>query len=569
MIVQRAFWLSLSLVFLGCPRGPAPTPEPKYTASKPMPSNEGSPVPRVLSLAPFEGSWELSRFQDLDPTPSKIEVNLEAKPTEYEYLPGKKAEVWAYNGSIPGPLLEANVGDEVTVHFKNSLPEATTVHWHGLQLPAAMDGSPAVQNPIKPNETFEYKFTLKHAGLFWFHPHVRSDKQVEKGLYGVILVHDKSEPNFNAIEKVLVLDDVLLNDTGDLQRFIPPGPMAMGGVDGTMNHMQHGPDSQPDSKPQNQADSQPSEASGYVCPMHPQITSEKPGKCQICLMDLVPDTGHHEMMMSPDDMEGMIGRHGNVILVNGKPRPVMTLRAGARYRLRMVNTANSRYFRLSLPGYKLTLIGVDGGLLEASRELEELLLAPGERADVIVEATGKPGDEIDLVTLAYARGHGLGKELPAEVLHLRYSKEAPIDAVPPLPKSMRTIDGLPIEGAKTKTLRLSESMGPEGVAFYINSEAYPKVTQLTSKLGEVEVWEVINESEMDHPFHLHGFFFQAIDRDGIAEPYRAWKDTINIPGKHRLRFAVKFDGFAGRWMYHCHILEHGERGMMGELIVEP
>jgi FtsP/CotA-like multicopper oxidase with cupredoxin domain len=559
---MRASVLLLSILCLSCTQTKVKPPAKEPAKADHSMHAAESPVPAVREMPVYEGEFGLTQFQDIDPSPAKIEVNLEAKPTEVEYLPGTKAQVWAYNGTIPGPLLEGNVGDEVTVHFKNSLPESTTIHWHGLRLPAEMDGTPAVQNPVKPGESFDYKFVLRDAGLYWFHPHIRSDKQVEKGLYGVIIVRDKSEPDFGvSAEKIMVLDDVLLNEEGDLARFLPETEMSMG------DHSHPNAESQP----MNHADSQPDSApmehkAGYVCPMHPQITSDEPGTCSICKMALVPAGGDHQM--SPDDMEAMIGRHGNVLLVNGKPHPKITIRAGERQRWRLVNSSNSRYFRLSLPGHQFTLIGVDGGLLEAPRELDELMLTPGERADVLVEATGQPGDALGLMTLAYARGHGLGQEAPAKVLQLSYSKEGKVETKP-IPTTLRAIEAWKTEGAKTKTLRLSESMDERGVRFYINSEAYPKVTQLRSKLGETEVWEIINDSEMDHPFHLHGFFFQVLDRDGVAAPYRAIKDTVNIPGKHKIRIAVKFDGFAGSWMYHCHILEHGERGMMGELLVDP
>ncbi len=109
-----------------------------------------------------------------------LEVNLEAKPAELEILPGKKTTVWTYNGQLPGPLLRAQVGDRVIVHFKNSLPVATTIHWHGLRVSNEMDGSPGITQPaIEPGAEFRYEFVLKDAGTYWYHPHV--DSAVEVG----------------------------------------------------------------------------------------------------------------------------------------------------------------------------------------------------------------------------------------------------------------------------------------------------------------------------------------------------------------------------------------------------
>lgn len=443
--------------------------------------------PQVMDLPASEGALDSAAFVDRSPDPGVIEVDLEARPAEVEYLPGRKTTVWTYNGSVPGPRLEARVGDRVVVNFRNSLSEPTTIHWHGLRVPADMDGSPAMQSHIPPGGTFRYTVELRDAGTFWYHPHIRSDVQVEKGLYGAIVVRGEGEPTA-AAEHTLVLDDVWLKEDGSF---------------------------------------------------------------------------------AADDMSSMMaGRQGNVLLVNGRPRPIAAVRAGESQRLRFINAANARYFRLSLAGQKLTLIGVDGGLLEAPREVDELLLTPGERADVLVTPAGAPGSSLDLVSLPYERGHMTGMLPTANVLRLRYSPEAALSPEP-LPTSLRTIAANP-EAGRTRAFKLTEDMasGMEPV-FRINGEAFPDITRLQAKLGETEVWEVENDTEMDHPFHLHGFFFQVLSRGGVAEPYRAWKDTVNVPAKSTLRLSVRFDGFPGMWMYHCHILEHGVRGMMGELDVSP
>jgi len=442
--------------------------------------------PRVIDLAPSEGALDGAAFVDRDPDPRVIEVDLEARPAEVEYLPGRKTTVWTYNGSVPGPRLEARVGDRVVVNFRNALPEATTIHWHGLRIPAQMDGTQAMQGPIPPGGSFRYTFELRDAGTFWYHPHVRSDVQVEKGLYGAIVVRGEGEPTA-AAEHTLVLDDVWLKEDGSF---------------------------------------------------------------------------------AADDMSSlMVGRQGNVLLVNGRPRPIATVRAGEHQRWRFINAANARYFRLALPGQKLLLLGVDGGLLEAPREVEELLLVPGERADVLVTPTGAPGSALDLVSLPYERGHMTGMLPTANVMRIQYSPEAALTPEP-VPVSLRSIPAHP-EAVRTRSFKLTEEMasGMHEPVFRINGEAFPDITRLEARLGETEVWVVENDTEMDHPFHLHGFFFQVLSRGGVTEPYRAWKDTVNVPAKSTVRLSVRFDGFPGAWMYHCHILEHGERGMMGELLV--
>jgi len=459
-------------------------------------------LPKVLDVDPYPGAWDMQKLTDKNVDPNIVEVDLEARVTEVEYLPGKKTPAWAYNGSVPGPLIEAKVGDRVLVHFKNSLPEATTIHWHGVRVPNDMDGHTLMVHPIPSGGSFDYTFIVKDAGTFWYHPHVRSDDQVEKGLYGALVVRAGNEPAVNG-ERVVMLDDVYLDDSGM--------PMPAG-----------------------------------------------------------------------DMMELMIGRQGNLLLANGKARPILNLHAGERQRLRFINAANARFFRLSLPGHQLTLLGTDGGFIESPRDLDELLLVPGERADVVITGTSTPNTALDVVTLPYERGHETGALPQANVLRVQYRAESAV-MTPALPATLTTIAPLP-PPVRARMFMLSEQMmasssghsghGSSGSTsmkptFTINGQVYPNVPMITSKLGETEVWEVMSDEAMDHPFHLHGFSFQVLSRGGVSEPIRAWKDTVNIKGKETVRLAVRFDGYASRWLYHCHILEHAENGMMGELDIIP
>src|SRR5690242_4883242 len=157
-------------------------------------------------------------YQNAQPAPGGrvVAVDLEARETEWELVPGRKTRVWGYNGQVPGPVIEANVGDVLEVRLTNSLSEPTTIHWHGLRLPAAMDGTENVQNPIRPGETFTYRFLLRDAGTFWYHPHSNETVQMERGLYGALVVRGADEPVLDA-ERVLVLDDVALDRRGQIK----------------------------------------------------------------------------------------------------------------------------------------------------------------------------------------------------------------------------------------------------------------------------------------------------------------------------------------------------------------
>ena len=136
-------------------------------------------------------------LQDENPAANIVEVNLRAH-TRTLTFEGKVSDTfYTYNGIVPGPIIRARVGDKVIVHFKNDLPETTTVHWHGLRISDQMDGSPRIQKPIAPGGTFKYEFTVKEAGTFWYHPHVRSNEQLEEGLYGMLIVQEKENINFD------------------------------------------------------------------------------------------------------------------------------------------------------------------------------------------------------------------------------------------------------------------------------------------------------------------------------------------------------------------------------------
>ena len=158
--------------------------------------------------AGWDDDIALKVAEDINPDPDIVEINLEAKITNIEIVPGHPTPVWAYNGSLPGPLIRAKVGDKVIVHFKNSLPESTSIHWHGLRLPNNMDGVPGItQAPIEPNAEFRYEFTARDAGTFWYHPHINSAAQVGWGLYGAVVVEDPADPKAFGDDLVILLSD--------------------------------------------------------------------------------------------------------------------------------------------------------------------------------------------------------------------------------------------------------------------------------------------------------------------------------------------------------------------------
>ncbi len=174
------------------------------------------------SLQPpeWDAGIRLPEAPDLNPDPRIVEIELDARVAPVEIGPGLTVEAWTYNGLIPGPMIRVNVGDRLIVHFSNHLPKPTTVHWHGLRIPIAMDGVPGYsQPPVEPGGTFTYDFVVPDAGIFWYHPHVMSAMQVGYGLYGAFLVEDPAERETVGVgdELVIVLSDIALDEHGAIE----------------------------------------------------------------------------------------------------------------------------------------------------------------------------------------------------------------------------------------------------------------------------------------------------------------------------------------------------------------
>jgi FtsP/CotA-like multicopper oxidase with cupredoxin domain len=265
----------------------------------------------------------------------------------------------------------------------------------------------------------------------------------------------------------------------------------------------------------------------------------------------------------------LFGREGNIVLVNGKPNPVLLARVGVPQRWRLVNSAKTRYFQLALPGHRFVRIGGDGGLIGQAIESERLLLIPGERADVVVVPTGTPGDEVALRWVAYDRGYGTAFMRPdVDLLRVRLSKEP---AVPPpaLPPLTGRIEALDASGATPITIDFTRNDINKQFALGINGVPSGMDTPLHGHVGETQIWTIGNKIDWDHPFHMHGFFFQVLTPEGLPREPIEWKDTVNVPVKQTVKIAVRYDNRPGMWMFHCHILDHADAGMMGMLHLAP
>jgi FtsP/CotA-like multicopper oxidase with cupredoxin domain len=424
--------------------------------------------------------------EDLNPDPNILEFNLEARTAELELIPGFKTTVWTYNGTLPGPLLQVKVGDRLIVHFKNSLPEATTIHWHGIRLSNAMDGTPGMtQDPIPPGGEFLYDYTVPDAGTFWYHPHYDSAAQVGRGLYGAIVVEDPSDPTAFGDDLVLLLSDMSVDEQGQ------------------------------------------------------QLPADSGG-----------------------NFGDLFGREGSVLLVNGKVRPTLKVRAGKQQRWRIINAARARYYNLRLRDHRFIRLGGDSGLAARSSDVYNLVVTPGERQDAVFTPADAPGTRNALRWVPTERGFGTVYNRPSEdMLFIETVADEPV--VPePIPTELRTIAPLDLSEAFHTTLELTISLD-ERVEMGMNGIPYWKSTPLQGLVGQTQIWRIVNNTDFAHPFHLHGYFFQVLDDARVPE----WKDTVNVPAKSELSIAVTFDDRPGAWMLHCHILDHAEVGMMRTLIV--
>lgn len=426
--------------------------------------------------------------------PHTVEVALIAAPTRLSLQPGTSSELYAYNGSVPGPTIEAWEGDRVIIHFRNELPVPTTIHWHGLHIPADMDGSPL--RPVAPGHSYTYSFTLARgtAGTYWYHPHpdAQTGGQLARGLFGAFIVRAHDDPLARSFpERLIILWD---------NRFRPDGAV---------------------------------------------------------------DIADPESPQGEVDEEN--GREGNVIFVNGRVMPTVRIRSGEIQRWRIVNASAARAYRLAIPGTTLLQVGSDGGLFEHAVAVPDILVVNSERVELLVRGTGAPGSSAMLESLPYDRympqTRPADYDRPRDLVRLEYSV-APAVVSPTIPATLRRIPVLDTLGAvKTQLVVMSQGL--------INGRTMDMArSDLHARLGTTEIWQLENVVGMDHPFHLHGFQFQVLDRDGVPVPYRSWKDVVNVPKHSTVRFVVHYADFPGRWMFHCHILDHEDEGMMGILEVQ-
>lgn len=488
-----------------------------------------------------------------------VHIELEALVDQVPVREGKPTRVWRYRGKLLrggagvlepsaggylGPLIRVRRGQRLRVDLVNRLPEPTIIHWHGLHVPDTMDGHSRFT--IGPGERYVYEFDIvNRAGSYWFHPHPhgRTGAQVYFGLAGLLIVHDGEEqaaglPSGDE-DVCLVVQDRTWAADNQWQYLSEAGPPTAGGAahsGGGMGGMMGG----------------------------------------------MRGGGMARMM------ERMMGVLGDDILVNGRPDATLPVSRRA-YRLRLFNLSNTRTCKLAwTDGTPLTVIATDGGLLAAPAERKYLILAPAERADVWVDFGRWPdGSTLKLRSLPFDGGVGMGMMggadtlpdgAPFEVLTVHITGTSAARAV--LPERLAAVPPASSDGAlnadSPKVFRLTMGM----MAWGINGKGFDMLgadSLETVKLGTQEVWEFRNDAgmmQMPHSIHVHGLQFRVLARSvsgPLRDAYRTvaegfvdegWKDSVLIMPGERVRLLLRFEDYAGLFLYHCHMLEHEDAGLM-------
>jgi spore coat protein A len=442
-----------------------------------------------------------------------------------EILPGLETEVWGYEGIFPGPTIETRSGRQVVIRQWNALPVPVSVHLHGGKTPPESDGYPTDlilpkghgrgssahpgHGSAEEHSHFfkDYRYpNEQRAATLWYHDH-RMDftgPQVYRGLAGFHLVRDDEE-------------DALPLPKGDKEIPIMICDRSFAG-DGA-----------------------------FLYPSVDPSLKEEPGVTQ----------------------EYMLGVLGDMILVNGAPWPFMEV-SNTKYRFRILNASNARRFELALDpqpreGASFAQVGSDGGLLGAPISHRMIPIGQAERFDVVIDFSGYPVGTT--VTLA----NRLGDDRTAEVMQFRVVREQKEEsAVPERLSDMSEFDALDQSIAEVRR-RFKFTPGEQRngrLIWTINGKPFdPSRMDARPRLGSTEIWELT--AGPAHPVHLHLVHFKVLSRNN-GEPLptdAGWKDTVDLTAGERATVIARFDGYRGRYVFHCHNLEHEDMMMMANFEV--
>jgi len=448
--------------------------------------------------------------------PAVREFRLRAEPARINLGAGPEFTAWTYNGRTPGPEIRVKEGETIRVVLENGLPEPTTIHWHGLPVPNAMDGVPGLtQAPVGPGESFVYEFPARPAGTYLYHSHARY--QLDRGLYGPLIVEPRGSVRGHDREFTLVLEDWARVDGGgpEAARRRPPGahgPMGRRMGRGMGRGMMAGP-----------------------------------------------------MMGRPGGFAGgpLTEPWYDAYAVNGRVFPEvepLVVNRGDLVLLRLINASSSTIFDLALAGHDLTVTHLDGRPVRPITT-EVVRIGMGERYDLEFVADN-PG-----AWLLAANELGFGESgLKVPLLYRSNRERTPVRPVfrPGMVlagyremESLEPWGPLPEEG--WRGFRQVLGGGMHSPYWTINGRVHPDSEGLLVEAGERIRLGYLNRSPMPHPMHLHGHFFRLVNPDLDRERWLV-KDTIIVEPMERLEVELLADN-PGRWFHHCHNLYHMEAGM--------
>lgn len=460
------------------------------------------------------------------PTVDGTSLTITAQPSNLEVSNGVVLPVWTFNNSVPGPQIRVKVGDTVKIKLENELPEPVSIHWHGYPVPNGMDGIPGVtQDAVVPGKSFIYEFKATVPGTYWYHSHQESVNQVDKGLYGSLIVEDPKEQVDR--DFTLVLDE-----------WISTGKMNMERADENQSNIQ-------------------SDMSGMD---HSKMNMSKSGMSGMDHGTM--SMGGHDMSMY--DLFTMNGKSGDAI------EPLM-VKQGEKVRIRLINAGYLSH-QMHLQGHEFKVIAMDGQPVNSPAVIQDqvISIAPGERYDLEFIADN-PGTWL----LDEHSKEDRARNMRAVIQYEDFTKQAAkSDAFETLPQFNLAAYGKMVEAAFTLDqtydqqvmMNLNTEMRNGEMVYTINGKVFPDTDKIKVAKGDKVMVTFVNQSPTDdHPMHLHGHFFQVLSRNGQSlQGSPVVKDTLNVKPGEQYVIAFEADN-PGDWMFHCHDLHHASAGMVTDV----
>ena len=499
---------------------------------------------------------------------SGTDFQLEVGSSQVNFT-GVSRSATVVNGQLPAPQLRWRQGDTVTIRVTNRLPAPTSIHWHGMILPANMDGVPGISFPgIGPGDTYQYRFPVTQSGTYWYHSHSRFQEQI--GLYGPIVIEPRSGPRQHSDrEHVVLLSDWTDTDPEHIYRMLKV----------QSDYFNYGRRTAADFFADARKQGLPATASDRRM--------------------------WGQMRMNPSDLLDVSG-HAYTYLMNGvTPAANWTglFRRGEKVRLRIINGSSMSFFDVRIPGLALTVVAADGQDVEPVT-VDEFRIGAAEVYDVIVE----PKDDRAYTIFAqsmdrsgYARGTlapaaGMEADIPRldprpvlSMMDVGMGTAPPqfgpnVDSVTPQPNTslsdpgvglrdngrraltyadLHTVGGSLDSREPVRDIRLHLTGHMQRFIWSFDGQKFSESTPLHFNFGERLRLVLINDSMMNHPIHLHGMWSEVESPEG---EFLVRKHTIVVQPGQQLSYRVSANAL-GRWAFHCHLLYHMEAGMFREVVV--